>query len=103
MSISLLVQFRDSNREELYLPVGTAAAFSKYWAATAEGLQLELVPQLEWRSLLPGDLPALVGEIAALRREFERRGLNDLVERADFILEAIHAIDPADVSALRSV
>lgn len=116
MSVGVLVQFKSPDRETLYVPVATEGTYSRYWVSAAERLGLLWLPEFQTGAIVPLDaLPAVIAEFEQVRAEFARRPdmtdrfirqrmdvatMQELLERADNVLEALKGLDPAEVNEI---
>ncbi len=102
MSVAILIEFKEPTREELYLPLATQGAYSSEWVPAAKELGLSWLPLfLTGTSVDVEDLPAVVEELRRLRTALAgvpRQA--STVERLDFILERLRAVDPHEIAGL---
>lgn len=99
MSVGLLVQFKSPDREAIYKPVATAAAYDRYWISAAGKLRLPWLLEFETGTTIPFEaLPAVIAEFEQLRPEFTQRPEADwLLERLDNVLDVLRGLDLTDV------
>ena len=74
MSVSLLVEYNDPQKEDLLVPIAAEEVFEKYWQPATARLGLQFVPLFQ--SGLPikkNDIPLIISELTRLRRDIASR------------------------------
>ncbi|ADO75135.1 hypothetical protein [Stigmatella aurantiaca] len=102
MSVAILIEFKESSREELYLPLATQGAYSSEWVPASKELGLQWLPLfLTGTSVDVEDLPAVVEELRCLRTALaDAPRQASTVERLDFILERLSAVDTHEIAGI---
>jgi hypothetical protein len=102
MSVAILIEFKDPAREELYVPLATQGVYSSEWLPMARELGLYWVPLfLTGISVSVEDLPVVVQELERLRSGLVGApGKSPIVQRLDFVLERLRAVDSQEIAEL---
>ncbi len=102
MSVAILIEFKDSTREELYLPLATQGAYSSEWVPASRELGLIWLPLfLTGASVDVEELPVVVEELKCLRDALASNPKRvSTVERLDFVLERLRATDPEEIAGI---
>ena len=101
MSVAIIVSFNSPERDDLYLPVASEGPFVR-WLSEAKRQGLELIPRFEpGATLTPAELPAVIAEIEAIRRGFaQNKRTIPMLERVDFLLRSLSALDPSEIKEI---
>ncbi|WP_434384337.1 hypothetical protein [Melittangium boletus] len=102
MSVAILIEFKESTREGLYLPLSTQGAYSGEWVPASKALGLSWLPLfLTGTSVDVEDLPAVVAELRLLRSALVGvPSRASTVERLDFVLERLGAVEPDEIDRI---
>jgi hypothetical protein len=102
MSVVVLIEFKAAGRETLSIPVATQGVYGTEWVPLAEKLGLRWLPLFHTGTSVDVEsLPAVVDEIRRLRAAVEvepRRAA--LLERIDFILDALSRVNPDEIASI---
>jgi hypothetical protein len=102
MSVAVLVKFKDESKDRAYLPVATEGAFT-HWARAARELGLSIVASFDGNGadVRPEELPGLIAELRAIRSAFASSPeTSGFVERADFLIASLEALDPQFIAEI---
>lgn len=102
MSVAILIEFKDPNRDELYIPLATEGAYSSEWVPLAKQLGLSWLPLFQTgTSVSVEDLPTVMGELRRLHNVLsENRSKPSIVERLEFVLDRLQAVDNQQVAGI---
>jgi len=102
MSVAILIEFKDSTRDELYIPLATEGTYSSEWVPPAKHLGLHWLPLFQTGiSVSVEDLPTVMDELRRLRGVLaDDRRKSSAVERLDFALERLHELDIREVAGI---
>ena len=102
MSVAILIEFKDPNQQELYIPLATEGAYSSEWLPLAKRLGLQWLPLFQTGSRVEvEELPVVTEEFRRLRGALAgSTGKSSTVERLDFILERLHQVDARDIAGI---
>jgi hypothetical protein len=102
MSVAILIEFKAPDREELYIPVAAQGVYSTEWVPMAKKLGLKWLPLFRTGSPVDvEDLFVVVEEIRQLRAALSvepRKAA--LLERIDFILEALDEVKTEEIASV---
>ena len=102
MSVAILVEFKDSSRNALYIPLATEGTYSSEWVPLAKSQGLSWLPLFQSGTTVSvEDLPTVVNEFRRLRAALASNPrLQFMAERLDVVLERFRDIDSREIAEI---